>query len=152
MSIRRPSSVAAALSLGLLLPAGVPTARAAVAPAGEIRGRVLVDGKPAAGVAVAVLPFEDGSAAARREARREDLPKPFVSGTTRPDGTFALTVPGPTGAAVRLSFSGAPASPRVLDRLFDSGGEDAADVRLPKALASRGGSQTSGEGRSSARP
>jgi hypothetical protein len=32
---------------------------AASATAGEIRGRVLVDGQ-AAGVAVAVLPFEDG--------------------------------------------------------------------------------------------
>ena len=118
--------------------AASPPLAASRAPAGEIRGRVLVDGKPAAGVAVAVLPFEDGFAAARREARREDLPKPLVSGTTRPDGTFAVTVPGPAGAAVRLSFSGAPASPRVLDRLFDSGGEDAGDVRLPKALALAG--------------
>ncbi len=138
MSLCRLPSVAAALSLSLLLPAAVPTVIAAVAPAGEIRGRVLVDGKPAPGVAVAVLPFEDGFAAARREARREDLPKPLVSGTTRPDGTFAVTVPGPAGAAVRLSFSGAPAAPRVLDQLFDSGGEDAGDVRLPKALALAG--------------
>ncbi|HYN03079.1 MAG TPA: carboxypeptidase-like regulatory domain-containing protein, partial [Vicinamibacteria bacterium] len=138
MSLCHWPSVAIALCVSVLSPAGVPTALAAVAPASEIRGRVLVDGKPAAGVAVAVLPFEDGFAAARREARREDLPKPLVSGTTRPDGTFAVTVPGPAGAAVRVSFSGAPAAPRVLDRLFDSGGEDAGDVRLPKALALAG--------------
>jgi protocatechuate 3,4-dioxygenase beta subunit len=138
MSLRRLPSVTAALSLSLLLPAGASTALAAPGPASEIRGRVLVDGKPAAGIAVAVLPFEDGFVAARREARREDLPKPLVSGTTRPDGTFVVTVPGPAGAAVRLSFSGAPAAPRVLDRLFDSGGEDAGDVRLPKTLALAG--------------
>ena len=47
-------------------------------------------------------------------------------------------MPGPAGAAVRLSFSGAPAAPRVLDALFDAGGEDAGDVRLPKALALAG--------------
>jgi large repetitive protein len=137
MSIR-PTSIVSALSLGLLSPGCLLTALAAVGTAGEIRGRVLVDGKPAPGVAVSVLPFEDGFAAARREARREDIPKPLAAGATRPDGTFAVPVPGPAGAAVRLSFSGAPAAPRVLDRLFDSGGEDAGVVRLPKAMALAG--------------
>jgi protocatechuate 3,4-dioxygenase beta subunit len=120
------------LSLALL------TALAASAPAGEIRGRVLVDGRPAAGVAVSVLPFEDGFAAARREARREDLPKPLVSAPSRPDGTFSVVVPGPAGAPVRLAFAGAPAAPRVLERLLDSGGEDAGDVRLAKAMSLAG--------------
>jgi hypothetical protein len=114
------------------------TALAAPAAAGEIRGRVLVDGQPAAGVTVSVLPFEDGFAAARREARREDLPKPLASATSRPDGTFAVVVPGPAGSAIRLSLSGGPATPRLLDKLFDSGGEDAGDIRLAKAMALAG--------------
>ncbi len=127
MTLRLPAALGALAALVV-----------ATAAAGEMRGRVLVDGKPAAGVAVAVLPFEDGFAAARREARREDLPKPLVSGTTRPDGTFALAVPGLAGTAVRLAFSGGTVSPRVLTALFDSGGEDAGDVRLPKTLALAG--------------
>ncbi len=120
MSPRLPSAV-------------VLAALAATATAGEIRGRVLVDGKPAAGVAVSVLPFEDGFAAARREARREGLPKALVDGASRPDGTFAVAVPAAAGTVVRLAFSGGTAAPRVLDALFDAGGEDAGDVRLPKA-------------------
>ncbi len=116
-----------------LLSATLLTALAAPAAAGEIRGRVLVDGKPASGVAVSVLPFEDGFAAARREARREDVPKALASGATRPDGTFAVAVPAAAGTAVRLAFSGATAVPRVLEALFDAGGEDAGDVRLPRA-------------------
>ena len=56
MSLCRLPSVAAALFLSLLLPAAVPAVIAAVAPAGEIRGRVLVDGKPAPGVAGPRMP------------------------------------------------------------------------------------------------
>jgi protocatechuate 3,4-dioxygenase beta subunit len=134
--MRLPS--AAALSLCLGLPFLAPAALAAASAAAEIRGRVLVDGKPASGVAVAVLPFEDAFAAARREARREDLPTPLASATTGKDGAFVVGVPGAAGAAVRLSFSGSPAAPRVLDRLFESGGEDAGDIRLPRALALAG--------------
>ena len=152
MSLCRRSSVAAALCFGLLLPAGVPTALAAVAPAGGIRGRVLVDGKPAAGVAVAVLPFEDGFAAARREARREDLPKPLVSGTTRPDGTFAVAVPGP---AARPSGCRSP-EPRRRRGCSTGSSTRAGRTRetcgCRRPSPSRGGSWTSGEGRSSARP
>ena len=32
---------------------------------------------------------------------------------------LALAVPGPTGEAVRLAFSGGPAAPRLLEGLFD---------------------------------
>ena len=108
------------------------------AQAGEIRGRVLVDGKPAPGVAVAVLPFEDGFEEARREARREGQPQPLAVATTRPDGTFAATVAAAPGASVRLAFSGGTAAPRVLEALFDAAGDDAGDVRLPKAAALAG--------------
>jgi len=109
-------------------------ALAAPATAGEIRGRVLVDGRAAPGVTVSALPFEDGFAGARREARREDPPKALASTTTRPDGTFAVAVPAAAGTAVRLAFSGGNAAPRILEALFDSSGEDAGDVRLPRAV------------------
>ena len=108
------------------------------AQAGELRGRVLVDGKPAPGVAVSVLPFENGFAEARREARREGLPQPLAAAATRPDGSFAATVAAAAGASVRLGFSGGGVAPRVLDALFDAAGDDAGDVRLPRASALAG--------------
>jgi hypothetical protein len=111
---------------------------AASALAGEIRGRVLVDGKPAAAVTVAVLPFEDGFEEARREARREGPPQALASATTRADGTFAATVAAAPGTSVRLGFSGGTAAPRVLEALFDAAGDDAGDVRLPRAAALAG--------------
>jgi protocatechuate 3,4-dioxygenase beta subunit len=113
-------------------------ALAASAAAGEIRGRVLVGGQPAAGVAVAVLPFEDGFEAARAEARREGLPQPLAVATTRPDGSFAATIAAAPGTSVRLGFSGTVTAPRVLEKLFDAAGDDAGEVRLPKAAALAG--------------
>jgi protocatechuate 3,4-dioxygenase beta subunit len=124
----------------LLLPSlGLVAALAAPSAAPAIRGRVLVDGKPAAGVTVAVLPFEDGFAAARREARREDLPKALVAGTTQPDGGFVLALPAAApGAVVRLLVSAAGGAPFVLSRLLDAGGEDVGDVRLGRSAALAG--------------
>jgi protocatechuate 3,4-dioxygenase beta subunit len=115
------------VSLALIAALAAPVA------AGEIRGRVLVDGKPAAGVTVSVLPFEDGFAAARREARREGLPKALASTPSRADGTFAVALAGPSGDPVRLAFSGGTAAPRILDALYDGAGADVGDVRLPRA-------------------
>jgi protocatechuate 3,4-dioxygenase beta subunit len=111
---------------------------AASAGAGEIRGRVLVDGKATAGVTVSVLPFEDAFAEARREARREDLPKPLAVGTTRTDGTFVVTLSAAAGTTLQLVLAGGGAPPRRLEALLDAGGDDAGDVRLPKAVALAG--------------
>ncbi len=121
-----------------LTPLVLIAALAAPAAAGEIRGRVLVDGEPAAGVTVSVLPFEDGFATARREARREGLPASLASATSRADGTFAVALARPAGDAVRLAFSGGTAASRILDALLDAAGEDAGDVRLPRATALAG--------------
>ncbi len=113
-------------------------ALAAPAAASEIRGRVLVDGRAAVGVTVSALPFEDGFAAARREARREGQPAPLASATTRADGTFAVALAAPAAQTVRLAFSGGTAAPRILEALFGSSGDDAGDVRLPRAAALAG--------------
>jgi protocatechuate 3,4-dioxygenase beta subunit len=117
----------------VLAPLALLAALAAPAGAGEVRGRVLVDGQPAAGVTVSALPFEDGFAAARRDARREAPPTPLASATSRADGSFAVALPGPPADVVRLAFSGGTAAPRILDDLFEAAGDDAGDVRLPKA-------------------
>ncbi len=132
MSLRSTTVALAALAA---------TTVAARTGAGEIRGRALLGtNSPAAGVAVSVLPFEDGLAAARREARGEALPKPLATATTRADGAFTVALPAsaPAGAVVRLAFAGGAAAPVVLDRLLDAAGEDAGDVRLPKAQALAG--------------
>ncbi|MFN8091048.1 MAG: carboxypeptidase regulatory-like domain-containing protein [Vicinamibacteria bacterium] len=127
MTVRR-------LLQGLLAAAAALAVPAAGALAGEIRGRVLVGPSGAAGVAVSAVPFEDGAAVARREARGEALPRAVATATTRPDGTFLLVLPAPAaGAVVQLAFSGGAVAPVVLDRLLDAGGEDAGDVRLPRA-------------------
>lgn len=133
MSLRLPSL--AGLVAAIALAAGAPSASA-----GEVRGRVVIEGKPAAGAAVSLLPFEDGFAAARREARREPPPPAVVSGTTRPDGTFALPVPA-AGApeALTLAVSGAGLPPYRLVPIIDAEGKDLGDIRLgrPAALAGR---------------
>jgi protocatechuate 3,4-dioxygenase beta subunit len=126
-------------SVAILAVLAAASAITTAATAGEVRGRVVVDGQPAPGAAVSVLAFEDAFAAARREARREDLPKPLVAGTTRPDGTFALALPAAaTGAVVRLLVSATGGAPFLLGRLLDAGGEDVGDVRLGKAAAIAG--------------
>jgi Carboxypeptidase regulatory-like domain len=112
----------------------ISCALAAPAAAGEIHGRVLVDDKPASGVAVAVRAFESGLAEARREARREEPSKPLAEVTTGRDGTFAASVPAAPGTLVQLSFSSGATTPVALESLLDAGGDDAGDVRLAKAL------------------
>jgi hypothetical protein len=62
------------------------------AAAGELRGRLLLGDRPAAGVTVAALPYEAPLDEARREARRNPAPGPLASATTAPDGSFVLTV------------------------------------------------------------
>ncbi|MFI4942214.1 MAG: carboxypeptidase regulatory-like domain-containing protein, partial [Burkholderiales bacterium] len=127
------------MCLRLLTRAAVLSAMASAASAGEIRGRVLVDGKPAAGVGVSVLAFENGFDQARREARREGQPTAVATATTRPDGGFAATVAAPAaGASVRLAFSGGGAAPRELDAIYDAAGDDAGEVRLTAAAALAG--------------
>jgi protocatechuate 3,4-dioxygenase beta subunit len=65
--------------------------------AGELRGRILLRDRPAAGVTVAALPYEAPLDEARREARRNPAPGPLASATTAPDGSFVLTVPAEPG-------------------------------------------------------
>jgi protocatechuate 3,4-dioxygenase beta subunit len=67
------------------------------AAAGELKGRLLLGDRPAAGVTVTALPYEAPLDEARREARRNPVPAPLASATTAPDGSFVLTVPAEAG-------------------------------------------------------
>ena len=70
------------------------------AGAGTLTGRVVSDGAPVAGAVIAAVPHEAPADEARREARRGEAPKPAVSATAGPDGTFALALP----AAAKEAF------------------------------------------------
>lgn len=126
---RRALSLCAALALGL------------PAAAGELKGRLLVDGKPAKGVTVAAVPFESPLEQARREARFQEPPKELASVKSGADGGFALVLLGPALAAgtnVSLTFTGGGVSGARLG-VYDAGGsEDVGEVRLFAAAALAG--------------
>ncbi len=124
------------------------------ARAAEVRGRVLVEGRPAAGVAVAILPFEDGFERSRREARGEDEPKPLAEGLTEKDGFFQVRLAKPgasSGLPVRVEFSGGGSAPHRLGKLVDASGEDLGDVAWPRPPRWRGVCRTPAADPSSAR-
>ena len=82
-----------AYPLGAVLLAGLATPSAA----GELRGRVLLEGR-AVPATVSAIPWESPRQAAHREARRGPAPAAVASVTTRPDGTFdARPRPGDEG-------------------------------------------------------
>ena len=58
------------------------------AGAGDLRGRVRAENKPLVGATVSAVALESPLEAARREARRQELPKPLATATTKADGTF----------------------------------------------------------------
>ncbi len=113
----------------------------ALAPAaqgGEFRGRLLADNKPLAGATVSAVPLDAPEAEARREALRQEEPKPVLSVTTKPDGTFALLLPA-TAGLVRIRVSGGGAVPVFLGRVFDaSETDDLGDLLVAKAAALAG--------------
>jgi protocatechuate 3,4-dioxygenase beta subunit len=112
--------------------------------AGELRGRILAEDKAAPGVTVAAVPFESPFAEARREARGEKSPGPIASATTRPDGTFNLSLAPPAGAnpaptLVRLTVSGSGLAPILLYSVFDTTeNAEVGDVAVAKAAALAG--------------
>ena len=127
------------MSLRPLGCSALAVAIAATVSAGEIRGRVLVDGKPDATVTVRALPFEDAAQEARREARREGLPAPLAETTARADGSFVLNVAASSpGASVRLAFAGPSVASRVLEQILDAAGDEVAGGSAGESGGARG--------------
>ena len=113
---------------------------AAPAGAGELRGRVKAEDKPVAGATVSAVALESPLEAARREARREEAPKPLAMATTKADGTFLLAVPSaPPTPPFQLQVGGG-VRPVRLDRVFEPAETDDVgdfEVGRGEALAGR---------------
>src|SRR5947207_3654848 len=97
---------------------------AASARAGEIRGRLLVGDRAAAGVTLSAVPFEEPEAEARRTARKGEAPRPLATAATRLDGTFALSVPAASGGAFRVLAEGGGALPAWVGGTYDASESD----------------------------
>ncbi len=102
------------IALRGLLVASVLTAGLGPARAGELRGRILIGDRFAAGVTVAAVPYETPLNAARREAHRLPPPKPIAAVATGADGSYVLSVPTAPGKetafVVRIEGGGAAAA------------------------------------------
>jgi len=117
--------------------AAVPAAFAAFAPAGEIRGRVLVDAGRRPGSPWRCCRSRDGLPSP------DERPAARISRSRSPPGRRSPTARSPWPCPRRPERpsgcrSRGPGGARVLDRLYDSAGEDAGDVRLPEGPRSRG--------------
>ena len=95
------------------------------AAAGELRGRILIGERPAAGVTLSAIPYEPPDVEARRLAGKGDAPRPVASATTRGDGTFAVAVPATAaGPAVRLLAEGGGVVPSWVGGTYDAAESD----------------------------
>lgn len=115
--------------------------RSADGSAGTLSGTVVLDGKPAAGAVVSVIPFEEPLAKARRLLRGETEPKALASATAGPGGAFALAVPAVPGRDVwfRVRVGARGAVPAELTGVRDaSEAEDLGELTLRKAEALAG--------------
>jgi len=89
--------------------------------AGQIRGRLLLRDKPAAGVTIVALPHEMPHDLARRMARSGEEPKPFATCTTGPDGTFVLAVPAEPARSFVIRATGGGTRAVEFDGIFETG-------------------------------
>jgi Carboxypeptidase regulatory-like domain len=102
--------------------------------AGEIKGRVILDGAPVPGVTVAAVPAETSFERARREARRSAVPAALASTPTRADGSFSLVVAGGARTAFQVRVGGTGVVPIVLPGSYETSDvEDVGDLEVVKA-------------------
>ncbi len=107
------------------------------AAGGEVKGRLLVGEKPASGVTVTAVPYEEPFEKARRVAQGDPAPQPLASATTGDDGGFRLTVAAAAGKPPRLfevQASGSGVAATSLGGVFDS----SEDEDLGEGLVTRG--------------
>ncbi len=103
---------------------------AAAAPAADLTGRVMSEGKGVVGATVSALPYETRHAAALREVRGTPSLPPLSTATTSGDGRFRLVVPATAPPfVVRVTFGGLAA--RTVDGVFEkSDTEDLGEISL----------------------
>lgn len=115
-------------SLGISLASLFFFALAALpAHAGEIKGRLLVGEKPAAGATISALSYETPFDRSKREAKRGPDPAPLAKASAGPDGAFTLTVPAAEAGAerpFRILVEGAGAVPALFDGVWDASEND----------------------------
>lgn len=137
--MRRPVIPTPSLALPGLLACALA---APGASAGELRGRLVLDGgKPAAGVTVAAVPHETPHEAARRQARGQAEPAALAQVTSGADGAFVLALPSEPGKARDVVFQtrGAGTIPsRSLDVYSTAEAEDVGEIPLVKGQALAG--------------
>jgi hypothetical protein len=92
--------------------------------AGEIRGRLLLADRPAAGVTLSAVPFESPEVEARRVAHGEPAPRPILSVSTGADGSFAMGVPATPLVTFHLLAEGAGAVAVWVGGPYDSSEND----------------------------
>ncbi len=90
------------------------------ARAGEIRGRLVLDQKPAGGVSVFAVLYEPPLDAARRQAKGGEEPKAVTSTVTGPDGSFALTIAAEPPKSVVVRATGGGIRAVEFDGVFES--------------------------------
>jgi len=109
---------------------------ATVAPAGELRGRLVqwTSSEPVVGVTLQALPFESPRELAFREARGTPAPEALAEATTDGRGGFAIRVPAGAPGAVRLAISGGGFVAVSLERALPAD----ADLELGEIRVGRG--------------
>ncbi len=93
---------------------------ASPAHAGEIRGHLVLDQKPAAGISVFAVPYEPPLDAARRQARGGEEPKAVTSTVTGTDGSFALAIAADPPKSVVVRMAGGGIRAVEFDGVFES--------------------------------
>ena len=104
----------------------IPSLASLPARAGEIRGRLLTGGKPAAGVSVSAVPYEAPFDAARREAKGGEEPKAVSTAVSGADGGFVLALPPEPRRNVVIRAAGSGVRAVKFEGVFES--SEAADL------------------------
>lgn len=124
---------------GFPLLAVLVTLAASAARAGEIRGRLILDQKPAGGVSVFAVPYESPSDAARRQAKGIEEPRAVTSAVTGADGSFVLAIGAEPPRSVVVRAAGAGVRAVEFDGVFESSeSADCGEHSLAPAVALAG--------------
>jgi len=101
---------------------------------GEIRGRLTLEQKPAAGVTVSAAPYETGRETALREAKGEAAPAPIAQTVTGSDGSYVLALPQDAARPLQIRAEGGGAVAVELGGPYDGAeSDDLGETALARA-------------------